>query len=58
MGDPAVWESWVRFLGWEDPQKEGIATHSSILAWRAIMDRDGLVGCSRWGHKESELTEQ
>ena len=27
-------ETWVRFLGWEDPLEEGMATHSSILAWR------------------------
>ena len=26
-------ETWVRSLGWEDPLKEGVATHSSILAW-------------------------
>ena len=31
---PAVQESWVRSLGWEDPLEEGRATHSSILAWR------------------------
>ena len=31
---PAVREIWVRSLGWEDPLKKGIATHSSILAWR------------------------
>ena len=36
---PAVWETWVRFLGWEDPLEEGMATHSSILAWRIPMDR-------------------
>ena len=30
----AVWETWVRFLGWEDPLEKGKATHSSILAWR------------------------
>ena len=29
---PAMWESWVRSLGWEDPLEEGMATHSSILA--------------------------
>ena len=28
---PAMWETWVRSLGWEDPQKKGTATHSSIL---------------------------
>ena len=36
---PAMWETWVRSLGWEVPLKEGRATHSSILAWRIPMDR-------------------
>ena len=31
---PAVQETWVRFLGWEDPLVKEMATHSSILAWR------------------------
>ena len=31
---PAVWETWVRSLGWEDPLEEEMATHSSILAWK------------------------
>ena len=31
---PAVWETWVRSLGQEDPLEKGMATHSSILAWR------------------------
>ena len=31
---PAVQETWVRSLGWEDPLEKGKATHSSILAWR------------------------
>ena len=31
---PAVWETWVRSLDWEDPLEESMATHSSILAWR------------------------
>ena len=31
---PAMWETRVRSLGWEDPLEEGMATHSSILAWR------------------------
>ena len=30
---PAVWESWVSSLGWEDPLEKGMATHTSILAW-------------------------
>ena len=31
---PAMWETWVQSLGWEDPMEKGKATHSSILAWR------------------------
>ena len=31
---PAMQETWVRSLGWEDPLEKGMATHSSILAWR------------------------
>ena len=36
---PAVREIWVQSLGWEDSLEEGMATHSSILAWRLPMDR-------------------
>ena len=36
---PAVQETWVRSLGWEGPLEEGMAAHSSILAWRIPMDR-------------------
>ena len=36
---PAMWETWVRSLGWEDPLEKEMATHSSILAWRIPMDR-------------------
>ena len=31
---PALPETWVQSLGWEDPLEKGMATHSSILAWR------------------------
>ena len=31
---PAMWETWVRSLGWEDPLEKGMAAHSCILAWR------------------------
>ena len=31
---PAMWETWIRSLGWEDPLEKGKVTHSSILAWR------------------------
>ena len=34
-------ETWVQSLGWEDPLEEGMATHSSILAWRIRMDSGG-----------------
>ena len=36
---PAMQETPVQFLGWEDPLVEGVATHSSILAWRIPVDR-------------------
>ena len=35
---PAMRETWVRSLGWEDPLEEGTTTHSSTLAWRIPMD--------------------
>ena len=36
---PAMQETQVQSLGWEDPLEKGKATHSSILAWRIPMDR-------------------
>ena len=33
---PAMWDTWVRSLGWEDPLEKGKATHSSILVWRIL----------------------
>ena len=53
---PAVRESWVPSLNWEEPLEEIMATHSSILAWRVPMDR-GLTGYSLWGRKESDTSE-
>ena len=35
---PAMRETWVQPLAWEDPLEEGMATHSSTLAWRILMD--------------------
>ena len=52
----AIWETWVRSLDWEDPLKEGMATHSSILAWR-IHGQRSLEGYSPWGHKELDTSE-
>ena len=37
---PAMLETWAGSLGWEDPLEEGMATQSSILAWRISMDRE------------------
>ena len=33
---PAMWETWIQSLGWEDSLEKGMATHSSILAWRIL----------------------
>ena len=53
---PAVQEPWIWSLGWEDPLERGMATHSSILAWR-VPRTEGLVGYSPRGHRESEMTQ-
>ena len=50
-------ETWIRFLGREDPLEEEMATHSSILAWK-IPWTEELVGCSPWGRKELDTTER
>ena len=36
---PETWETWVRFLSWEDPLEESMATHPNIFAWRMPLDR-------------------
>ena len=36
---PAMWETWVQSLKWEDPLEEGMTTCSIILSWRMPMDR-------------------
>ena len=41
---PAMRETWVQSLGWEDPLEEGMAIHSCILAWRIPMDRGAWWG--------------
>ena len=50
---PAMRETWVGSLGWEDPLEEGLATHSGILAWRIPMDR-GAWWATVHGVKESQ----
>ena len=54
---PAMRETWVRSLGREDPLEEGMATHSSLLAWRILMDR-GAWKATVHGITESDMTEQ
>ena len=49
---PAMRETWVQSLGWEDPLEKEMATHSSVLAWR-IPWTGSLVGYSPLGLKES-----
>ena len=53
---PAVRETWVQALGWEDPLEEGMATHSSILTWR-IPWTEEPGGLQFMGHKESDTAE-
>ena len=49
---PAMRETWVRSLGWEDPLEKGMATHSSLLPG----EFHGLY--SPWGRRESDTTER
>ena len=56
---PAMQEAPVRFLGWEDPLEEGMATHTSILAWRIPWTEEsgGLqsIGLQRGGYDWGDL---
>ena len=60
-----MWETWIQSLGWKDPLEEGMATHSSILAWRISWTEEpgGLqsMGLQRvspdWATKHSTLLE-
>ena len=53
---PAMQETWIWSLGQEDPLVNGMATHSSILAWR--MPWRNLAAYSPWDHKESNTPER
>ena len=48
---PAMWETWVPSLSWEDPLEKSMATHSSILAWRIPMDREARWDAVHWIEK-------
>ena len=51
---PAMWETWVQSLGWEDPLEKEMATHSRTLAWKIPwMEEPGILqsmGLQRVGH--------
>ena len=51
---PSMWEIWVQSLGWEDPLKKEMATHSSILVWRIPWTEEPVelqsTGSQRVGH--------
>ena len=59
---PTTWETWVQSLGWEDPLEKGMATHSSILAWRipkvrlvkAMVFPVVMYGCESWTVKKAK----
>ena len=57
---PAMWETWVRSLGWENPLEEGMATHPSQPNPTYLENPHGersLAGYSPWVRKESDTTE-
>ena len=57
---PATQETWVQSLGWKDPLEKGMATHSSILAWRIPWTEEPgalqSVGSQRVGHEWATTT--
>ena len=55
---PALRETWVWSLSWEDSLEEGMAIHSSILTWRIPMERGAGTATRPWGRKEWDMTEQ
>ena len=63
-GKEPVWQCrshkrWVQSLGWEDPLEEGVATHSSILAWRIPWTEEfgalQFIGLQQDGHNQSDF---
>ena len=53
---PAMRETWAQSLGWDDPLEKGMATHSSILAWRIIwIEEPG--GPQSMGSQRVDMTE-
>ena len=56
---PAMWETWVQSLSWEDLLEEDMATHSSILAWRTLWTEESgslqSIGSHRVRHDGNDL---
>ena len=57
MNLPTMQETWVQSLGWKDPLEKGLATNTSILAWR-IPWTEEPGGLQSMCCKESDMTEQ
>ena len=55
---PAIRETWVQSLCWEDPLEEGMAIHSSILALKIPWTEEFGAGYCPWGCKELDMTER
>jgi len=55
---PAIQETWVQFLGWEDPLEEGMATPLQYSCLENPQGQRILAGYNLWGHKELDTTEQ
>ena len=55
---PGMWKIWVQSLGPEDPLEEGMATHSSILAWENPMDRGAQRGAHRGRRERYGVTQE
>ena len=53
---PAMLETWVQSLSWEDPLEKGVATHSSVLAWRVLWAEDpgGLQSMGSQSNRTSD----
>ena len=54
---PAMWETWVRSLGWEDPLEKGKQILSMVFLPREFHGQGSLADYSSWGCKESDRTE-
>ena len=52
---PAMWETWVLSLGWEDPLEKEMASHSSILGWKILWTEEP-GGLQSIGSQESDMT--